>query len=218
MRNVFFLALAILFTACGGSPEGQAVEAQDAVETDTKAVDEVMSAGLAIDTDASMITWVGAKFTGDEHKGTLKLSDGSLDVKDGKLVGGKFTIDMKSMENLDLPEDKKANLIGHLSDSDFFEVGTYPTAQFSITGVEEAAGDDGATHNITGNLSMKDITKSITFPAMVSMADGAVEASTPQFTIDRTQWNVKYGSTALGVLKDEAIDDMIGLVINIATK
>jgi polyisoprenoid-binding protein YceI len=215
MKNILFLALAFLVAACGGSPEGQAVEAQDAVEIAETTPAAVST--LIVNTDASVINWVGAKIVGGEHQGTLKLADGKLDVQDGKLVGGNFTIDMASMENTDLPEDKKAKLVGHLSTGDFFEVETYPKATFVITGVTEAAGENGATHNITGNLTMKDITKSVTLPANVSMANGGVQATTPQFTIDRTQWNVKYGSTALGVLKDEAIDDKIGLSIKLST-
>lgn len=216
MKNVLFLALAFLVAACGGSPEGETVEAQEAVET---AAPVAAATTMGVDTEASVINWVGAKIIGKQHTGTIKLSDGQLSVQDGKLVGGNFTIDMATMENTDLPDAAtKAKLVGHLSAGDFFEVETYPKATFEITSVEEAKGMEGVSHKITGNLTMKDITKSVTIPAMVTMAGGTVQATTPQFTIDRTAWGVKYGSTAAGVLKDEAIDDMIGLSINLSAK
>ena len=65
---------------------------------------------------------------------------------------------------------------------------------------------------------MKDVTKSVTIPATVTMENGGITATTPQFTIDRTEWGIQYGSTTAGALKDEAIDDMIGLSINLSTK
>ena len=51
---------------------------------------------------------------------------------------------------------------------------------------------------------------------MVTVSDNGVTASTPAFLIDRTQWNVQYGSkTLFANLKDNFINDEISLVINL---
>lgn len=50
-----------------------------------------------------------------------------------------------------------------------------------------------ATHTITGNLTLKNVTKSISFPAKVSQANGVITADA-NFTFDRTQWNLSYGN------------------------
>lgn len=50
-----------------------------------------------------------------------------------------------------------------------------------------------ATHTVTGNLTLKDITKSITFPAKIAMAENQVTADA-NFNIDRTQWGIVYGN------------------------
>jgi len=47
---------------------------------------------------------------------------------------------------------------GHLKSADFFDVETYPTISFNSTGVERD-GDDWA---VTGDLTIKDVTKPIT--------------------------------------------------------
>jgi polyisoprenoid-binding protein YceI len=216
MKNLMILALAIMLAACGG-PEGEKVEATDAVETPVATVEE---ASVMVDTDASIVNWVGAKLIGDQHTGTIRIAKGKLMTTGSELTGGMFVIDMTSMEVTDeTPDAGKAELIGHLSTGDFFEVDKYNTATFEITGVAAVTGKEGVTHNITGNLTMKDVTKSITIPATVKMSESGISATTPQFTIDRTQWGVEYGSaTAAGALKNKAINDEIALQINLATK
>jgi polyisoprenoid-binding protein YceI len=216
MKNLMILALALLLVACGAAPEGEQVDAQEAIETTTPAV---ATTSVAVNTEASIINWVGAKFTGDQHTGTINISDGKLMTEGSNLVGGNFTIDMNTIAVKDeMPEDKKANLVGHLSTGDFFEVDKYGQASFEITSVEAVEGNPEATHKITGNLTMKDITKSITIPAMVSITESGISAKTPQFVIDRTQWGVVYNSTTAGALKNKAIKDEIALQINLATK
>lgn len=217
MKNLMILALALLLVACGAAPEGEQIDAQDAVET---AIPAVESISVAVDTEASVINWVGAKFTGDQHAGTINITEGKLMTEGSNLVGGSFIIDMSTIAVTDeIPEAKKTKLVGHLSTGDFFEVDKFGKASFEITSVEAVEGNAEATHNITGNLTMKDVTKSITIPAAISITESGISAKTPQFVIDRTQWGVIYGSaTAAGALKDKAIKDEIALQINLATK
>lgn len=216
MKNAMILGLAIFLAACGAAPEGEQVEAQEAVETTTPAAVEATM--VAVDTEASVINWIGAKFTGDQHTGTINIADGNLLVEGDQLVGGKFAIDMSTIAVTDeTPDGGKAKLVGHLSTGDFFEVEKFPTATFEITSVEAVTGKEDATHSITGNLTMKDITKSITFPAEVRIADN-IAAQTTQFVIDRTQWGVMYNSTAAGALKEKAIKDEIALKITLRSK
>ena len=137
-------------------------------------------------------------------------------MKDGAPESGNFTIDMTSLENTDLAEDaeKKAKLEGHLKSGDFFEVEKFPTATFEVTGVT-AGGTEGATHTVSGNLTMKGITKSVDIPANVSMADGKMTIETPEFTIDRTQWDVKFNSGLFGAVGDAIIADDVKLKITL---
>jgi polyisoprenoid-binding protein YceI len=88
-------------------------------------------------------------------------------------------------------------LEGHLKSPDFFDVAKYPTAKFEITKVEPYDSTKqksllvGATHLISGNLTLKDSTKNITFPAIVTASADAVTAEA-NFDIDRTQWGMNY--------------------------
>jgi len=204
-------AIAFAIASCGG-PQGDKTQAGEAQEVSVKSGDVT----LMVDLGASNVEWVGAKPTG-QHNGTINLSSGELMLTEGMIVGGKFIIDMNSIVVLDLTNaEDNGKLLGHLKSPDFFEVETYPTAIFEITSVEAVSGNPQASHNITGNLTMKDVTKSISFPALVTIADDGVTASSPAFLIDRTQWNVQYGSkTLFSGLKDKFINDEISLKINL---
>lgn len=205
----FFLSL--LMVACADAPEGQKVEANEAVATETP---EAASDALiyTVDTEASTINWVGSKPTG-EHTGTVQLANGELWVKGEELIGGAFKLDMNSIADQDLQGEDKAKLEGHLKTGDFFEVEKYPEATFEITNVAPATDTPDATHTITGNLTMKGVTKSVNLPAKVELTEEGLMASTPKFTINRTEWGVNFKSGVLGVPKDKAIHDEIGLQI-----
>lgn len=209
--SIFILLTGIAF-ACGG-PQGEKARTGDAQEVTATKGDVTMNVDIA----ASKVEWTGAKPTG-QHHGTIAISEGSLMLTDGNIVGGKFTIDMNSIVDLDLTSAEDiAKLVGHLKSPDFFDAEKYPTAVFVITSVEALSGNAEATHKITGNLTMKDATKSVTFPAKVSLEGNTLTASTPDFVIDRTQWNVQYGSkTIFNDLKDKFINDEIGLKISLS--
>ncbi|MEL6924066.1 MAG: YceI family protein, partial [Bacteroidota bacterium] len=162
----------------------------------------------------SEILWVGSK-VGGQHDGSIKISDGQLKIKDGNIEAGSFTIDMNSIENKDLPDEKKGDLVGHLKTGDFFETEKFPKGTFTITGVQAVTGKPDVTHSITGDLKLKDVTKSVTFDANVQVVGDKVMAVTPAFTINRTEWGINFKSGILGVAKDKAISDDIGLTIQL---
>ena len=123
-------------------------------------------------------------------RGELPINDGVLSVNEGQVTGGNFTINVTALEVNDLEGKDKAKLEGHLKSPDFFEVEKYPSAKFEITSVapadSKASGTyPGATHVISGNLTLKDSTKNVTFPAKIETNGEAVGAQA-DFTIDRT--------------------------------
>jgi len=211
--SISFLSLLLaagLFVSCQQSPEGQKVEAGDAQEVSVTPV----GATFNVDAQASAINWVATKVTG-QHNGTISVSNGQLNVLDGEILGGNFTLDIKSITVLDLTGEDKGKLEGHLRSGDFFDGEKFPAGMFEITAVEPVSGSDDVTHNITGNLTLKGISKSVTIPANVVIAENMVSAITPVFKINRTEWGVNYGSGVIGTAKDKIIHDEISLAINL---
>jgi polyisoprenoid-binding protein YceI len=150
---------------------------------------------LKADTQKSVVKWSGKKVTG-EHNGTVSMADGSLQVENGKLKGGSFEIDMNSITNADLTDvEYNAKLVGHLKSDDFFAVDKHPKAVFKITKATPVtnAKADAENYTITGDLTIKGITHSITFPANVKITDNKAEA-TAKFDVDRTKYDIKFRS------------------------
>lgn len=199
--------VASVLTACK-SEKKEKVEAKEEVKVE--ATQDLNN----VDVASSVITWKGTKPTG-AHNGTIMLKEGSLNVEEGKLVGGTFVVDMSSMKNEDLDAESGAKLVGHLSAPDFFDVATYPMSKFVITNVEEAEGKLA----VTGNLTVKDVTKSITIPATLTTEGNVTTFKSEKFNVDRADFNVKYGSKKFfDNLKDKFIDDMIEFSFTVNTK
>jgi polyisoprenoid-binding protein YceI len=213
-KLVQFSMLAFIFSfaiACSNAPEGEKVAAKEAKEAPAAPASAQM---YQVDTDKSVVKWVGSKPTGT-HEGTLKLSKGVINVEGENVIGGDFAFDMTSIKNTDLPAEKQGDLEGHLMAGDFFEVEKFPGGNFKITDVKAGSDIEGATHSITGNLKLKGITKSVTLPATVKMSGNELKAVTPPFTIDRTEWDIVYASAGIGTIKDKIINDEIGLTLEI---
>ncbi|MEA5259955.1 YceI family protein [Arcicella aquatica] len=162
---------------------------------------------LPVDTKGSKIHWLAKKVTG-QHEGTVGISSGSLVTSGAKVTGGSFVIDMKSIVCTDITDaEYNKKFIGHITTGDFFEVEKFPTSTFKITKVAGA--------NITGDLTLHGITKSITFPAKITTAAGKVTA-TASIPVDRTDFNVKYGSKKFfESIGDKAIDDVFNLDVTL---
>jgi len=143
--------------------------------------------------DGSKLMWTGNKVSGS-HNGEIMIKSGNL-VKEGEKMTGDFTVDMTSINCLDLEGDYKGKLEGHLASADFFNVEEHKTATFEITKVRpvRTMEEGNTTHKVTGNLTIKGITNEIEFPASIKF-DGDKFMADAAFDIDRTKWDVKYGS------------------------
>ena len=162
-----------------------------------------------VDVAKSKATWKGYKVTGS-HEGTVALSEGALIFNGEKLVGGNFTVNMTTINSTDMTGEYKDKLDGHLKADDFFGVEKFPTASFVITKV--------AGNQVTGNLTVKGITKSITFPAEIAVKGGKVTAKAT-ITIDRTDFNIRYGSKKFfESIGDKAIFDDFALTVSLVSE
>lgn len=178
-------AVAVLALASCGSNATEATEADAALNATTGSVTYNVSA-------ESVIGWKGTKAVGGgEHAGTIGITEGTLSVENGNITSGSVTIDMKSIVVTDsMPDEYKQKLIGHFSSDDFFNIEKFPTAKFEITGAEAKAEGD-FTHVISGNLTLRDSTKNVSFPATVSINETGVSAK-GTVVINRLDWGINY--------------------------
>lgn len=151
-----------------------------------------------VDAKASTIAWKGYKVIGS-HEGQISLNNGFLEFENGALSGGEFTMDMSSIVCTDLEGEYKGKLEGHLKAADFFDVANHATASMQIT--EVAVGRTRDAYHIKADLTIKGITKSVEFDAVIGE-----ESATANIKIDRTAFDIKYGS---GSFFDGLGDNMI---------
>mgnify|MGYP005992864353 FL=1 len=169
-----------------------------------------------VDTDNSTVLWKGFKPTGS-HNGSVGLKSGNIVVENGNVKSGEFTIDMSSIKVLDIPADKAGNgdLVGHLTSADFFDIAKFPTAKFVVTSSEAKEGKV----MVTGDLTIKDVTKSVTIPASVSEVGGVVNFNSEVFKINRADFNIKYKSKSFfDNLKDKFINDEVEMSFSVMAK
>ncbi len=164
-----------------------------------------------VNVENSSLTWKGYKPTGS-HTGTITLVSGNIEIKNNKITGGTFVSDMSTIKDA----DGSAKLEGHLKSEDFFEIAVFPTSKFEITKTEVNAGKI----QVTGNMTIKGITKQITFPATLAVSKDNVTLISETFQINRADFNVKYKSkTFFNDLKDKFVNDDFDFQVTIvATK
>ncbi|MBC8985976.1 YceI family protein [Pedobacter sp. N36a] len=164
-----------------------------------------------VDASKSSITWIGKKLTGG-HNGTINLQSGALSFNGKKLTAGNFVLDMNSIKDA----DNSANLEKHLKDADFFGADKYPTSTFVIKNVT----GNGQSVTVNGDLTIKGITKPISFPATLAWnADGSVTATAEKIIVDRTKYDIKFRSkTIFPEIGNKMINDEFELSVKLVAK
>jgi len=216
MKKIAILAaVAIAAISCSNGSK-----ADEAVTGDAQEVQAEVEATEYTIAEGAYLKWRGFKtYVASEHIGTIGVQSGTFAMAGDQLVGGKITIDMNSIANVDIEDEgKRGYLEGHLKSQDFFFVESFPTAVFEVVEVREEAAD-ATPYVVVGNLTIRGITNSIEFPANVFVEEGSVRLEAPAFSIDRTKWDVKFhdsdDATIAETLKEDLIDHSIELTINV---
>ncbi|MEM7181078.1 MAG: YceI family protein [Spirochaetota bacterium] len=183
---------------CEKAPDADKAQVEEPTnETTTAPTGEPVDLNI----ETSLIKWIGTKVTG-KHNGIAKIKSGKVLINENKVTGGEFEIDMTTIEDKDLDGEMKEKLEKHLKSTDFFEVQKFPTASFKISKIEPEA--DGSKVKVTGNLTMRNITKSITFPATIEYGeDKKPKAAKANFNIDRQLWGIVYKGKADDLIRNE---------------
>lgn len=210
------LFLIALLTSCDTAPKGDNAVIQEKQETS-----DAQGMQFTADTSDSKVRFTG-NGVGKNHKGNFRLTEGNVAVENDRITGGSFVINIRSM---DLDEkggvfDEK--LRPHLMSGDFFDAEKFGTAKFEITGVKPYEANDkdtsvvdGANFTVSGNLTLKDVTKNISFPAKIDL-DGNTLKAKADFDIDRTQWQMNYGNDK--TLGNKFISETVNIELDLKAK
>jgi len=221
MKKIIFLSLALgLFTvACKSDKKTQLSETlteKSTKEDQKKAAPDVQKLTHKVDAENSKLSWKGYKPTGSHH-GVISLKEGGIHYDGTKIKSGYFIFDMTSIICLDLPAEDPYNqkLVKHLNSPDFFDTENHQTAKFSIT---EMSSKEGQT-SLSGDLTIKGITKSISFPVNLTESENGLQLVANAFQIDRTEYDIQYKSKKFfDNLKDKFINDEFEVSFDVSLK
>jgi polyisoprenoid-binding protein YceI len=210
------IASAVFSVACEKAPKGD-----NATISEKQEAKEITGKTFVVDTADSRVKFTGFG-VGKNHPGKFKLTSGEVAISNNQITGGNFVIDVKS---LDLEQDGPmidSKLKPHLLSGDFFDADKFRTAKFEITNVEayekndkDSSIVDGANFMVSGNLTLKEDTKNISFPARIDLDDETLKAKA-DFDIDRRQWKMNYGNDK--TLGDKFISETVNIELDLKAK
>ncbi len=171
----------------------------------TTAVPSTITGTYAVDPAHSRIGFVARHAMVTKIRGSFNEFEGTgfLDAEDPTRSRLQLTIKAASIDT------RSADRDAHLRGNDFFDMERYPEITFSSTAVEQV---DSETYRVTGDLTVKGITKPITID--FEFTGAAVDPFGNQriglegkVTVNRKDWGVNWNAAleAGGVLVSEKV-------------
>lgn len=138
----------------------------------------------------SHIDWIGRKVTG-AHNGTIDVKEGYFLLTDNQVTAGQVIIEMSTLVILDVADSAtNTQFAGHLASDDFFSIEKFPMATFEFVSAKLQSGNQ---YRIEGNLSIKGITHTAVFDAIVNSSEDTFNL-VGKLLVDRTKYDIKFRS------------------------
>jgi len=181
--------------ACHGAGyelEGEAPDQQDDPQTTVT----LPEGYYTVDAGASQVEWAGRN-PNTRHIGTVDIAKGLIDIKD-RTITGAVEIDMNTIHNINLEGDELQPVLeAHLRSDDFFFTKMFPKAVFTLKEAKriEPGWLTAPNYHVKGELNLRGASVDLEFDATVALIEDGSLVLEAHFDIDRTRWNVIYGST-----------------------
>ncbi len=202
--RIALVSLLVVLAACKPSNDAAPRATSAAVTAEPAAVAPIEGAVAFPFTQAdSKLRWLGQKVTG-KHEGGFGVFGGIIEVVGGDVTKSRVRVEI-DMNSLSTAPEK---LAAHLKSDDFFGVDRFPRATFVSTAIQKT----GQTVSIAGNLTMHGVTRTITFPANITVTDAEVTVNA-QFAINRKEFGIVYPGKP-----DDLIADDVALKLDVHAK
>ena len=219
MKNLaLMIALLTVCVGCAkdpskGVPKAQVIAepaAQEVVKKNTAAKESQTEKAAAGATPVIIeltgkIRFIGSKVTGS-HYCDLTRSGGALTLNGDDLTQAAFSFEAETSAihcDADSRDDWTPKLEEHLVSEDFFWSEKHPKASFKSTAIVANA-KGGATHQVTGDLSLRGITRKVTFLATLA-ADAKGVSGRTEFSINRKDFGIEYAGKADNLVRDNVV-------------
>lgn len=204
MKNLLLMSMTVCCITFASCEKSEVISGSSEIvaEQGANASENAARQSFALVAENSQVEWWGSG-PGASHHGSFAVTGQDIEVVNGKVKEGSFTIPIASIKNFDLPDHIKPILLDHLKSADFFDMVRYPEASFSfkkmipLTKAVEGA-VEGANTMVSGDFTMLGQTLAISFPARVVMMNELLTIEA-KLKIDRTRWGMNYAADpALG--------------------
>ncbi len=200
MRKYFTTLVLLIIAAFAYSCADPAADKPKATTGTATTVSESPKAAttesLNVTPENSKVDFEASKVT-KTHKGSFKQFAGKIDLAPNSIPDSRVSIDIDTAS----VEADDPQLTGHLKTPDFFDVAKFPKAKFVSTKIEPGT---GSTFNVTGNLDLHGVTKSITFPANIQASADSVSVDA-DFAINRKDFGIVYAGKADDLIRDNVV-------------
>lgn len=168
---------------------------------------------FTVNTTSSSVNWKGSFVTGTKsHTGTIAIKSGEGRFSSGMVESANIVFDMSSIKD----NDGSEKLETHLKSDDFFNTEMYPEAVLKTVSISTTT--KVGVYNVKANLTIRDVTKEITFPLGIKIENDGSVSATGKVVFNRADFNVKYGSKSFFKnLGDKVIKDEVEINVNIVT-
>lgn len=205
---ITFITAATLFTAACEDPAANKTKATvseptanaNANSTNQNSTEApAKGESLAVDPSNSTIAFTGSKVTG-QHEGGFKIFTGKIDLVNGKAEASSVSVDIETA-SIFANDDK---LTEHLKTPDFFDVAKFPKTTFKSTKISPDAAGGANAYSVTGDFQIHGVTKSITFPATITISPEEVTVNS-EFSINRKDFGIVYAGKADDLIRDDVV-------------
>jgi polyisoprenoid-binding protein YceI len=197
MRRCLFPMMLLLLAAGCSNPASDKSKAVTGEATSPTAQTASQGQKYLITPQNSRIEFVASKVTGS-HNGSFKDFSGEIDYA-GQIEKSRVSV-MIQMNSVEVNDE---GLTKHLKTADFFDVAKFPQSTFTSTEIKPG-GDKGASHTVTGNFTLHGVTKSIAFPATITVAGDVITVEST-FSINRKDFGINYAGAADNLIRDEVV-------------
>ncbi len=160
---------------------------------------EARGEGLQITPQNSKVLFTGSKVTG-KHDGGFNEFTGSIDLVSERPEESSVRVEIVTASVFTDAD----GLTKHLQTGDFFDVQKFPRASFVSTKIARDADKGANAYTVTGDIELRGVKKSVTFPATISVTPSDVSVDS-EFVINRKEFGILYPGKADDLIRDDVV-------------
>ena len=172
-------------------------------------IHDTISELFILDTAQSIVYWQGSNWK-NTHNGSIKIKEGKFFLKNDSIISASVLIDMNTIKNLDLSDEKeRQELIEELKSQLFFDTENFQYITLDIKDKHFIV-DSNRVETRQALLTMKGITKPISISYRKGYSKDAMLITISALRLNRKYWS-NPSTGIIEMIADKVVEDTITL-------